>query len=112
MEVCSARKSRDFRRFAGKTANDTNAAERLGCVAVDFVAQLLEIAVNRANTSNPRAMAEPHHRKKHDRADEQSPIGERQDHEASRELNHRAKWVVEKREEEFARSACVFTYER
>ena len=56
-------------------------------------------------------MAVPHHRKQEQRADKESPVGERKNCDAADELNRCATWVVEQTEHQLARRARVFTQE-
>jgi len=107
LQVRPPGEARRLRVLARKAAYHADAAERLRRVSVDLVAHLLEIPIDRPDPPDPRAVAEPDHRQEHDRADQQPPIREGEDHEASGELDHRAERVVEEPEEQLARGSRV-----
>ena len=100
-----------FAAAATERPHHAHAAEHFGRVGVDARSLAPNVAIEGANPTDPRSVREPDHGKHADRPQEESPIGDREDDQASQELDDRSPRVVEQAEDEVRDATGVLAKE-
>ena len=103
-----AREGSGFGFLAGERTHDAHSAEGFGGVGIHVLAREADVAEDGTDAADPGAMGEPDCWKEDDRSEQQFPIDEGEDNEASEQLDDGSEGIVDHGEDEVGDAAGVF----